>query len=83
MISEGGFRNFARQAYPDELSKLFCMRRNWLYAYEQVVRRRWPLFPWLDVLLHERWDGVLKRGCHHGWGMLRRGVISFSPVLGQ
>jgi polysaccharide biosynthesis protein PslF len=80
-IPEAGFRNFARQANPDELSKLFCMRRNWLYAYEQVVRRRWPLYPWLELLLHEQWDGVLKRGCHHGWGMLRRRVISLVRSL--
>ena len=75
-IPEAGFRNFARQANPDELSKLFCMRRNWLFAYEQVVRQRWPLIPWSNVLLHERWRGILKRGCQHGWGMLRRRVIS-------
>jgi FkbM family methyltransferase len=75
MIPEAGFRNFTPQNNSDELSKLFCMRRNWLYAYEQVVQNRWPLFPWLDVLLRERWSGVLKRGCQHGWGMLRRLVI--------
>jgi FkbM family methyltransferase len=81
MIPEGGFQNFARQANPDELSKLFCMRRNWLYAYEQIARHRWPLFPWLTVLLHERWHGVLKRGGQHGWGMLRRRVISLVRSL--
>jgi FkbM family methyltransferase len=60
-IPADGFRSFARQASPQELSKLFCMRRNWLYAYEQVVRHRGPLFRWLDVLQHERWHYALKR----------------------
>ena len=76
-IPEAGFRNFARHATPYELSILFCMRRNWLFGYEQVVRSRWPLVPWLDVLVRERWSGVLKRGCQHGLGMPRRQVVSF------
>jgi FkbM family methyltransferase len=77
MIPESGFRSFARHARPDELSKLFCMRRNLLYVYEQVVRQRWPVFPWMDVLLRERGHAVLKRGGQHAWGMLRRRLISF------
>ena len=81
MIPEGGFRNFARQANSNELSKLFCMRRNWLYAYEQVARHRGPLFRRLDVLLHERWHGALKRGGQHAWGMLRRRVFSLVRSL--
>lgn len=76
MIPEAGFHSFARQATPDELSKLFCMRRNWLYAYKQIVRHRWPLFPWLNVMLYEQGHGVFKRGYQHGWRTLRRGVIS-------
>lgn len=81
MIPEGGFRNFARYANPDELSRLFCMRRNWFYVYEQVVRHRWPLVPWLGILLRERWSGVLKSGYQHGWGILRRRVISLIRSL--
>ena len=48
-IPEDGFRNFARQANPDELLKLLCMRRNWFHAYEKVARHRRPLFPLLYV----------------------------------
>lgn len=81
MIPEAAFQSFTPQANSDELSKLFCMRRNWLYAYEQVVRYRWPLFPWLEVLLRERWSGVLKRGCRHGWEMPRRRAISLVRSL--
>jgi FkbM family methyltransferase len=83
MIPEGGFRHFARQTNPDELAKLFCMRRNWLYAYEQVARHRWPLVPLLSVLLQEGWRGVLKRGGQYGWGMVRRRVSSLVRSLGK
>lgn len=76
MIPEGGFRSFARHAKPNELSKLFCMRRNLLYVYEQVVRHRWPVIPWMDVLLRERGHALLKRRGQHAWGMLRRRAIS-------
>jgi glycosyltransferase involved in cell wall biosynthesis len=70
-IPADGFRNFAWQANPDELSKLFCMRRNWLYAYEQVVRHRGLLYQWLYSSLHGRWRGAPKRA----WGILHRGVL--------
>ena len=79
-IPEGGFRNFTRQANLDELLKLFCMRRNWFHAYEKVTRHRRPLFPLLYVMLHDRQLGllgILKGGCLHGLGMLRRRMISF------
>jgi polysaccharide biosynthesis protein PslF len=81
MIPEAAFRTFTPRPNSDELPKLFCMRRNWLFAYEQVARQRWPLFPWLDVLLRERWHGVLKRGGRHGWEMPRRRVISLVRSL--
>ncbi|MEP6891902.1 MAG: FkbM family methyltransferase, partial [Nitrospirota bacterium] len=42
----------------------------------QVIRQRWPVFPWMEVLLRERWHAVLKRGGQRAWGMLRRRVIS-------
>lgn len=76
MIPESGFRSFARYATPDEMLKLFCMRKNLLYVYEQVARHRWPVYSCLEVLLHEQGHGVLKRGGQHVWGMFRRRVMS-------
>ena len=71
-----GLRNFVRQANPHDLARLFCMRKNWLYTYEQVTRRRWPLFPLLYAALHPRRRRILKRGLLHGLGMLRRRMIA-------
>ena len=81
MIPEAGFRTFARQANLDDLLKLFCMRLNWLRAYEKVARHRRPLFPLLYVMLHDRRRGILKRGWQHGLGMLHRRITSFCRFL--
>jgi FkbM family methyltransferase len=74
MIPASGFRDFARHAHPDELPRMFCMRRNWLRAYEQVSTFRWPLFPLLYLLLNNRRVGILKFRSY--MGMLRRRLMS-------
>jgi glycosyltransferase involved in cell wall biosynthesis len=51
LIPEIGFRHVGRYAHPVELAKLFCMRRNWFRAYEQIAGIRWPLRS-LYVLLY-------------------------------
>jgi polysaccharide biosynthesis protein PslF len=76
MIPERGFRNFAQQANIDQLTKLFCMRRNWLHAYEKVVRSRWPVFPLLYAIFYTRRRGILKRAFQRCLEMLRRQVLS-------
>ncbi|MDH3281535.1 MAG: glycosyltransferase, partial [Gammaproteobacteria bacterium] len=81
MIPEPGLRGFMRQASPDELSRLLCLRRNWLYIYERVTRERWPLFTMLYAALHDGRSSLLKGVLRRGWGMLRRRVISLVRSL--
>ena len=75
-IPAAGFQAFARQANRDELTKLLCMRRNWLYAYGVAVSARWPVFPLLYFMAHPRRREVLARGFRRGVGMVRRRLIS-------
>jgi len=76
MIPEGGFRDFIRQANIDELAKLVCMRRNWLNAYEKVIRYRWSLFPLLYAIFYNGRRDILKRGFQRCLEMLRQRVLS-------
>jgi len=59
-IPKGGFRYFSQYATPEELSRLFCMRRNWLQAYKMVAEKRWPLFQLLCAV-HDLRPGFPKR----------------------
>ncbi|MBA2409200.1 MAG: FkbM family methyltransferase [Gammaproteobacteria bacterium] len=78
LIPESGFQIFARQATPDESFKLLCMRRNWLRAYEKVLRGRWSLLPTSYAMLHSRRRTPSKRLRQPGSGMLRRRLVSRS-----
>jgi FkbM family methyltransferase len=75
MIPEDAFRTFARQATPDELSKLFCMRRNWLYGYERVARDGWPLLTLVCLMLNKRRLGIRRR---LSYGRVQRRVRSLA-----
>ena len=81
VIPEPGLRGFTRQASPDELSRLLCMRKNWLYIYERVTRQRWRLFTMLYAAPHDGRSDLLKGMVRRGWGMLRQQVISFVRSL--
>jgi glycosyltransferase EpsH len=61
-IPERGFHEFAREARPFELAKLFCLRRKRLRAYQRLTQRRWPLVPLAHVLYRYRHRGFLKLG---------------------
>ena len=73
-IPEDGFGNFARQAHPNELGKLLCMRRNWRRAYDVIAARRGPLFALLSVTLHLGRPGALKYACREGMTRLRQSL---------
>ncbi len=53
-IPGAGFEAFLRQADPDDLPRLFCLRRNWLPAYERVLRLHRGVFPPLFLALNWR-----------------------------
>jgi FkbM family methyltransferase len=78
-IPELGLRGFTRHASPDELSRLLCMRRNWLHIYEWGTRQRWPLFTMLYAALHYGRSDFLK--LRRRQGILRRRAISLARSL--
>ena len=69
-IPKEGFLHYGAQINPDRLPKIYCMRRNWLRAYENVSRRRWPLFPMLYVALNLRRLGFVKEAYSRWMGKL-------------
>jgi len=70
-IPEHAFQEFANQADPGELRKLVCMRQNWLFGYQMVVGKRWPMWPILNLIVHQQRLHLIKCGFHRLFGHLR------------
>jgi FkbM family methyltransferase len=83
MIPKQGLRKFTRQASSEELSRLLCMRKNWLHGYEMVKRQRWPLFPMLRGANIAFYNGIpsLMIRIHQSMAELYRSFVNKSLNL--
>jgi polysaccharide biosynthesis protein PslF len=71
-----GFRCFAQQATVDETLRLYCMRHNWLYAYEKLIHGQWSLLHRAGVLLRDGWGDALRRMGRHGRRIVRQRLVA-------
>ncbi|MFL6711434.1 MAG: FkbM family methyltransferase, partial [Sulfurifustis sp.] len=75
-IPAAGLERFAQTATAEELTKVLCMRRQWLRLYERVTRQRWPLVARACAVLRDPRPATLKHGVRRGLGWLRRRAVA-------
>jgi len=84
MIPASGFDNAMKHLGVRNLSRLLCMRRGWLGAYETLAKQRWPLFLPLYFELYrlyrQRHPGGRVARLKHAYGRLRRIVRHSASV---
>jgi glycosyltransferase EpsH len=66
----------------EEMAKLACLRRGWLFAYERIAKKGWPKFPLADIELKERWTALARGAAERTLGRARRriGRLGKSPL---
>ncbi len=82
-IPKDGFESYSKHAYPEELSKLWCMRKKWLYGYEQVLQRRGPIGFLVHLACHDQPLWFLKSGFQRLSEGLRWRVASKFQSIGS
>lgn len=74
-IPGDAIQRFGRYARPGDVTKLFCMRRRWLYGYDRVARGRGAWSPVLDAVLRKGGPARLTRAAYRASGRRARAVV--------
>lgn len=74
LLPPTAFDRVIRYASREEMAKLACLRRGWVFAYERIAKKGWPKFPLADLEFKERWTVLARGAAERAFGRARRRI---------